>query len=181
MNHDRFHHPWHSLPYGDNAPETVMSIIEIQRGSKAKYELDKESGFLRLDRVLASHLSYPFHYGFIPQTYCDDQDPLDILVLCTEALIPLTIVEATVVGAMKMVDCGQQDDKIISVATHDPFLKHIRDLSDIDAQTLSSIHHFFEEYKKPENKIVKVEEFIDRKQAYTIIKKSIDFYKKSFK
>lgn len=177
---DRFYHPWHSLPIGKHAPESVQSIIEIQMGSKAKYELDKETGFLRLDRVLASNLSYPFHYGFIPQTYSEDTDPLDILILCSENLLPLSIVEATVIGGLKLVDGGEQDDKIIAYATHDPFMKNIKNLSDINEETRNTIKHFFEEYKKPEGKTVVVERFMERSEAVDVVQQSIELYKKNF-
>lgn len=177
---EKFYHPWHSLSAGENVPETVHGIIEITQGSKAKYELDKQTGFLRLDRVLAANLRYPFHYGFIPRTYCDDNDPLDILILCSEPLLPLSIVEATVLGAVKMIDNGEQDDKIISVATHDPFSKIYKELTDIPPVTLSAIKSFFEEYKVPENKMVTVERFLNRNEAYTLIENALDAYKKTF-
>ena len=178
---DRFFHPWHSLSVGSNAPVTVQSIIEIQQGSKAKYELDKPTGFLRLDRILSSHLRYPFHYGFIPQTYCPDDDPLDILLLCSEELVPLSIVEATVLGAVKMIDGGEQDDKIIAVATHDPAMKKIKNLHDLNSETLENIRHFFENYKKPEGKEVVIEQFLEKDEAQKIVEKSIELYKKTFK
>jgi inorganic pyrophosphatase len=177
---DRFFHPWHSVPIGDNAPEQVQSIIEIQQGSKAKYELDKLTGFLRLDRVLASNLTYPFHYGFIPQTYCPDDDPLDILILCSEQLLPLSIVEATVLGAVKMIDGGEQDDKIIARATHDPFMKQVNDLTQINPEQIEMIRSFFEQYKKPEGKDVVIEGFLDKKEAIALVEQSIDQYKNKF-
>lgn len=178
---DRFFHPWHSLEVGKKAPTHVNSIIEIQQGSKAKYELDKLTGFLRLDRILSSDLRYPFHYGYIPQTYCPDNDPLDILIVCSETLLPLSIVEATVLGAVKMLDGGEQDDKIIAVATHDPAMKHIKNLSDFNQETLKTIRYFFEHYKKPEDKEVIIEQFLDKDEAEKIVEKSIELYKKTFK
>ncbi|MGE0206704.1 MAG: inorganic diphosphatase [Candidatus Babeliales bacterium] len=177
---DRFFHPWHSLSVGENAPETVQSIIEIQQGSKAKYELDKPTGFLRLDRILSSHLHYPFHYGYIPQTYCPDEDPLDILIVCTEKLLPLSIVEATVLGAVKMIDGGKQDDKIIAVATHDPAMKQKKELTDLNEQILETIKHFFENYKKPEGKEVIIEKFLSKKEAQNIVNESIALYNSTF-
>jgi inorganic pyrophosphatase len=180
VHSDRFFHPWHSLPIGENAPERVQSIIEIQQGSKAKYELDKLTGFLRLDRVLASNLSYPFHYGFIPQTYGQDNDPLDILILCMENLLPLSIVEATILGGIKMIDDKHQDDKIIAVATYDPFMNHKKELADINPEVLNTIKQFFQEYKKPENKEVEVQGFMQRSEALECIQKSIERYKKAF-
>lgn len=178
---DRFFHPWHSLSVGEHAPKTVQSIIEIQQGSKTKYELDKPTGFLRLDRILGSHLHYPFHYGYIPQTYCPDDDPLDILIICTEKLLPLSIVEATVLGAVKMIDGGQQDDKIIAVVTHDPAMKNKKELNDLNSQTLETIRHFFENYKKPEKKEVIIEKFLEKDEAQEIVEKSIELYNETFK
>jgi inorganic pyrophosphatase len=179
-SYDRFFHPWHSVPIGNNAPEKVQSIIEIQQGSKAKYELDKLTGFLRLDRILASNLSYPFHYGFIPQTYCPDDDPLDILILCSEQLNPLSIVEATVLGAVEMIDGGQQDDKIIARATNDPFMKHINDLDQISPEQLKTIRSFFEQYKKPEGKTVVIKKFLNKTEATALVEQSIERYKTTF-
>lgn len=175
-----FFHPWHSLNFGTNSPITVNSVIEITQNSKAKYELDKETGFLRLDRILATDLRYPFHYGFIPQTYCDDKDPLDILILSSEKLVPLSIVNVKVLGGIDMVDQGEQDDKIIGVVPSDPIMKNFEELYDINEDILNSIKHFFEEYKKPEGKEVQVNGFLKRREAQKIIKESIELYKKEF-
>jgi inorganic pyrophosphatase len=176
MHSDRFFHPWHSISIGTHVPESVPAIIEIQQGSKAKYELDKTTGFLRLDRVLATNLSYPAHYGFIPQTYCEDNDPLDVLIICSERLLPLSIVEVTIVGAMKMIDGGEQDDKLIAVATHDPLMANKRQLSDINAEILETIKHFFEHYKQRENKKVVIEAFVEKEAAQKILTSSINLY-----
>ncbi len=129
-------HPWHSVDTGKNAPTTVKSIIEIPKGSKGKYELDKASGLLRLDRVLFSSVHYPANYGFIPHTYCDDRDPLDILVICSIELFPMSIVEAKVIGAMEMIDGDERDDKIISVAENDMSVNYINELSGLPPDTL---------------------------------------------
>lgn len=179
-DYSKFFHPWHLLSPGEKAPEIVNSVIEITKGSKTKYELDKKTGFLRLDRILASDLCYPFHYGYIPQTYFEDNDPLDILILCSEQLLPLSIVETRVIGAVEMIDSGEQDDKIIGVAANDPFMQKIQSLDDLDPATLDSIRHFFEEYKKPENKKVEIKNFLDKETTYKIISKSIDLYNKTF-
>ena len=178
--YSQFFHPWHSLSTGENAPEIVNAIIEITRGSKAKYELEKTTGFLKLDRILASDLCYPFHYGYIPQTYYEDNDPLDILILCSEALLPLSIVEVKVLGAVEMIDSGIRDDKIIGVAATDPFMKHINSLENIDQATLNSIKHFFEEYKKPEGKVVEIKKFFNKEEAQKIVSESVELYKKTF-
>lgn len=177
---DRFFHPWHSISPGDDAPNQVNGIIEIQQGSKAKYELDKKTGCLRLDRILSSHLCYPFHYGFIPQTYCQDSDPLDILILCAEQLTPMSIVQATVLGVIKMVDGGEQDDKIIAIASNDPLMKHITNLDELCQTVVQSIVYFFQEYKKPEGKVVVIESVESREVARKIIMQAIDLYAHTF-
>lgn len=173
-------HPWHTLSHGKDAPVTVNSIVEIARESKAKYELDKETGFLRLDRVLNTDLRYPFHYGFIPQTYCDDNDPLDIIILCSEPLLPLSIVETTIVGAINMIDGGEIDYKIIGVATYDPYVQRIKDLNDIAKERLATFRFFFEHYKQQENKKVEIKGFLDKKAAQKLVLESIQMYKNTF-
>ena len=147
-------HPWHQVSPGDNIPEVVNAIIEIPKGSKAKYEIDKESGLLKLDRVLFSSVMYPANYGFIPQTYCDDKDPLDILVLCSIDVFPMSIIEAKVVGVMHMVDNGEQDDKIIAVAKNDMSVNYINDLNELPPHAMTEIVRFFKDYKKLEGKNV---------------------------
>ena len=173
--------PWHSVKYGDNAPEVVTGIIEIPKGSKAKYELDKESGLLKLDRVLFSSVHYPANYGFIPQTYCDDQDPLDILVLCSIDVDPMCIIEAKVIGVMQMIDNNEEDDKIIAVAKNDMSVNYINELTELPPHTLLEIRRFFEDYKKLENKEVIVENFLGRQEAYEIIERSIELYNTTFR
>ena len=125
------HNPWHEVSYGAEAPEVVTAIIEISKGSKAKYELDKETGMLRLDRVLFSAVHYPANYGFIPQTYCDNKDPLDILVISQIDVQPLCLVEAKVIGVMRMIDGGEADDKIIAVANNDVSVNYMSDISQL--------------------------------------------------
>ena len=120
--------PWHCVPYGSNAPQFVNAIIEIPINSNVKYELDKDSGLLKLDRVLFSSVHYPANYGFIPQTYCDDKDPLDILVLCSVKVQPLCLIQAKVIGVMKMIDQDQEDDKIIAVAKNDMSVSKYNDI-----------------------------------------------------
>jgi inorganic pyrophosphatase len=169
--------PWHSVSFGKNAPEIVNGIIEIPKGSRAKYELDKESGLLKLDRVLYSSVYYPANYGFIPQTYCDDKDPLDILILSQIQIVPLCIVQARVIGVMRMIDGGEADDKIIAVAADDISVSHIDDINKLPAMFMEEIRHFFEEYKRLENKTVRVEEFQNAETAHQIILQSIEDYK----
>lgn len=173
-------HPWHQIPPGSRAPEIVTGIIEIPKGSRAKYELDKESGLLKLDRVLYSSVYYPANYGFIPQTYCDDNDPLDILVLSQIDFVPLCLVEARVIGVMRMLDSGDADDKIIAVAAHDVSVNHIRSIAELPPHFTQELRHFFEEYKKLENKTVVIEHFHDVVTAQQIVQQSITDYRQKF-
>ncbi|SES78278.1 inorganic diphosphatase [Hymenobacter actinosclerus] len=172
--------PWHDVSRGDNVPQTVTGIIEIPKGSKAKYELDKDSGMLKLDRVLFSAVHYPAAYGFIPKTYCDDNDPLDILVLCSVEIVPMCLVEAKVIGVMQMVDGDEEDDKIIAVAAHDISVNHYNELDDLPPHTLREMQRFFEDYKALEHKSVTVQRFLPREEAYRIIDESIRLYNETF-
>ncbi|WP_019946538.1 inorganic diphosphatase [Hymenobacter aerophilus] len=172
--------PWHDVSRGDNTPTTVTGIIEIPKGSKAKYELDKDSGMLKLDRVLFSAVHYPAAYGFIPKTYCDDKDPLDILVLCSVEIVPMCLVEAKVIGVMQMVDGDEEDDKIIAVAAHDISVNHYNELDDLPPHTLREMQRFFEDYKALEHKSVTVQRFLPREEAYRIIEESIVLYNQTF-
>ena len=165
--------PWHRVPIGDNIPDVVQGIIEIPKNTRAKYELDKDSGLLKMDRVIYSSMYYPANYGFIPQTYCDDQDPLDILVLSQITIVPMCIVSAKVIGAMRMLDNGEKDDKIIAVAENDMSVNHINDISELGRHFIKEMQNFFEDYKKLENKTVEVEDFQDAKTAKKILNKAI--------
>jgi inorganic pyrophosphatase len=173
-------HPWHQVSPGDNIPEVVNAIIEIPKGSKAKYEIDKESGLLKLDRVLFSSVMYPANYGFIPQTYCDDKDPLDILVLCSIDVFPMSIIEAKVVGVMHMVDNGEQDDKIIAVAKNDMSVNYINDLNELPPHAMTEIVRFFKDYKKLEGKNVTIEHLLGVRYAHKVITESMELYKSTF-
>lgn len=168
--------PWHKVSHGKEAPEFVNGIIEIPQATRAKYELDKESGLLTLDRVLFSSMYYPANYGFIPQTYCDDKDPLDILILSQITIVPMCIVPAKVIGVMRMLDGGEFDDKIIAVAAHDMSVNHYNDISQLPKHFLKELRNFFEDYKKLENKTVLVEEFQDSAVAKEIVLQSIKDY-----
>ncbi len=174
-------HPWHGVSYGDGAPRIVNAVIEIPQGSRAKYEIDKESGLLKLDRVIYSSFYYPCNYGFIPQTYGGDKDPLDILVITTLAVQAMCLMEAKVVGVMQMIDSGDADDKIIAVAAKDPGVNHYNNIEELPKHFFDELRHFFQEYKKLENKTVTVEEFGDKSTALKIIQNAIDFYKENFK
>src|SRR5215831_9018076 len=173
-------HPWHGVYYGENAPKTVNALIEIPQGSRAKYEVDKASGLLRLDRVIYSSFHYPVNYGFIPQTLGQDNDPLDILVLCSQSIQALCLVEATVIGNMQMIDQGQMDDKIIAVAAKDPSVSHYQKMDDIPQHFLAELKNFFEQYKVLENKKVEIDNFQDKAAALKIIKDSIKYYQETF-
>lgn len=172
--------PWHDVSIGEGQPDIVRAIIEISKGSKAKYELDKETGMLKLDRVLFSSFYYPINYGLIPRTLGDDHDPLDILVLSQVDFEPLCLVRAKVIGVMRMVDSGEGDDKIIAVAADDASVNHIESASELPAHFYSELRHFFEEYKTLENKTVLVEEFQDRETAFAIIAAAIENYRAKF-
>lgn len=172
--------PWHDVELGPDAPDVVDAIIEISMGSKAKYELDKNSGMLRLDRVLYSSVHYPANYGFMPRTLGDDNDPLDILVLSQMAIQPLCIVRAKVIGVMQMLDDGEGDDKLIAVAADDMSVAHINSINDLPEHLGSEIVQFFREYKRLENKTVVVEELQGAEMAKTILRKAIEDYKVAF-
>ena len=169
--------PWHSVEIGDDAPNEVNGIIEIPTATRAKYELDKVSGLLKMDRVLYSSIYYPANYGFIPRTYCDDGDPLDILVLSQITIVPLCIVPAKVIGVMRMLDQGEHDDKIIAVAQNDMSVQHFNDISELPKHFVKELRNFFEDYKKLEKKEVEVKDFLDADIAKLIVKQAITDYK----
>lgn len=175
------HHPWHGVTPGEGAPRVVNAVIEIPQGSRAKYEIDKPSGLLKLDRVIYSSFHYPINYGFIPQTLGQDGDPLDILVLCSQSIQPLCLVEATVIGNMQMIDTGKQDDKIIAVAAKDPSVNHYKNVEELPSHFLAELKNYFEQYKVLENKKVEIDNFQDKAAALKIIEEALDFYKSNFK
>ena len=172
--------PWHDVSVGENAPEVVNSIIEISKGSRNKYELDKETGLLKLDRVLYSSVYYPHNYGFIPRTLGDDRDPLDIIVLSSLSVVPMCLVSAKVIGVMLMVDHGDNDEKIIAVSENDMSVNHLNEISELPVHFQKELRSFFEDYKKLEDKTVIVEEFQDRSKALDIILHCQDNYKNAF-
>lgn len=173
-------HPWHGATYGERTPDIVNALIEIPQGSRTKYEIDKKTGLLKLDRVIFSSFHYPVNYGFIPQTLGLDNDPLDILVLCSQSIQPLCLVEATVIGNMQMIDTGDRDDKIIAVATNDPSVNHITEIDELPPHFINELRNYFEQYKVLENKQVQIDAFQSKEEAYEIIKDSIELYKQKF-
>jgi inorganic pyrophosphatase len=173
-------HPWHEASAGVNPPEFVNGIIEISSGMRTKYEVDKETGLLKLDRVLYSSVFYPANYGFIPKSLGEDNDPLDIMILCREPIQPLCLVPARVVGVMRMVDQGLADDKILAVAENDANTKHLSDISELANHFKLELKEFFESYKKLENKVVSVPDFQNKTIAMDIVNESLAYYKTKF-
>ena len=172
-------HPWHDSYIDDAQIATAFpAVIEIPKGSTNKYELDKETGLLRLDRVLYSAVYYPADYGFIPRTFCDDGDPLDVLVLGQEPVYPLTIVEARAIGVMRMRDDKGIDDKIIAISVRDPAFADYTDHSQLPAHVLRQVRRFFEDYKVLERRQVVVEDLLGPVQAHEIIREALEMYRK---
>ena len=170
--------PWHKVSAGKNAPEVVNGVIEIPKNTRAKYELDKDSGLLILDRVLYSSMYYPANYGFIPQTYCDDKHPLDILILSQITIVPMCIVSAKVIGVLRISDSGDLDDKIIAVAENDMSVDHLNDISELPEHFFKELKNFFEDYKKLEEGSVEVDDFKGAEVARKIIQQNMEDYKK---
>ncbi|MEG0977793.1 MAG: inorganic diphosphatase [Bacilli bacterium] len=171
---------WHNVNRERINPNKFLACIEISKGSKCKYELDKETGALRLDRVLYTSTIYPHNYGFIPKTLSEDRDPLDVLVLCSEPIISLALMEAVPIGVLMMTDSGEQDEKIIAVAASDPFYSCYKDITELPAHILEEISHFFKVYKELEDKETIIESFYDAKVAKKIICECLERYKEKF-
>lgn len=171
---------WHDLSLGEKAPDEFRVIIECPKGSKNKYEIDKETGLITLDRAMKTSQDYPFDYGFAPQTLWDDNDPLDVVVLSTYPLHPGILLTVRPVAVMRMVDCGDGDDKIIAVPVKDPRWDEVTDLAHINKHFLKEMQHFFETYKSIENKVVTVSGFEGKEKAIEAVVKSIGLYKDKF-
>lgn len=172
---------WHEIGAGESVPEVVNVIVEIPKGSKNKYEIDKETGLIKLDRAMKSSQDYPFDYGFVPQTLWEDGDALDVILLTTYPLAIGILVEARPVAVMRMIDGGEGDDKIIAVPKNDPRWEEVRDLSDINKHTIKEIQHFLETYKSIEGKSVEISGVEGREQALEAVKKGLQMYQEKFK
>jgi inorganic pyrophosphatase len=172
--------PWHDFKEERIQIDNFVSVIEIPKGSKNKYELDKDSGMLRLDRILYTSTHYPANYGFIPRTLSEDGDPLDVLVLCQETLEPLSILECYPIGLITMIDENEEDEKIVAVPLNDPFLNNYTDISELPQHQFQEIKHFFEIYKYLENKETRVDKICGREEAIATLVKCKNAYKKVF-
>jgi inorganic pyrophosphatase len=171
-------HPWHDVELPAAPDADVPAVIEIPTGSKVKYELDKASGLLLVDRILFSAVHYPANYGFVPQTYCDDGDPLDILVYCQEPIVPLAIMRARIIGVMKMRDDQGEDDKLVAVHADDPEYQDYADVGDMPAHRLRELKRFFEDYKALENKTVRVSTPRGRREGLRVLKSAAALYQR---
>lgn len=167
---------WHDIARSRITPADFLAVIEIEKGSKKKYELDKESGLLILDRILYTSTHYPANYGFIPRTYAEDKDPLDVLVLCSEPIEPLVLVHAYPIGVISMIDNGSNDDKIIAIPFEDPTYNGYRSIDALPGHIFSEMEHFFRVYKELENKATAVNEVRGQKEALEIVSAAIERY-----
>ncbi len=174
-------HAWHDLPIGPLAPDEFPGVVEIPKGGKVKYELDKDTGLLKVDRVLHSSVVYPANYGFIPQTLGDDDDPLDILALMQEPVLPLAMLRLRPIGMMTMIDDGQRDEKIISVHLDDPEYAGYTDITELQPHRLAELRRFFQDYTALENKDVLVQDFLGPDEAKKIVKAAIAYYRETFR
>src|SRR5215211_2856573 len=171
-------HPWHDVPIGDAVPEEFTALIEIPKGSKVKYELDKETGLLKVDRILYSSVIYPANYGFIPRTLGDDDDPLDVLVLMQEEIQPLSILRARPIGMMHMVDEGQDDEKIICIHLDDPEYRSYERFEELPEHRITELQRFFQDYKVLEGKEVDVGDVSSPEEAVEAVRHSMELYDK---
>lgn len=170
---------WHDIDQKRIKSEDFYAVIEISKGSKNKYELDKKTGLIMLDRILYTSTHYPENYGFIPLTYADDLDPLDVLVLCSEPLIPMSLVRCYPIGVIRMVDGNYNDDKILAVAYNDPNLNHYKEISDVPTHLINEIEHFFSVYKNLEHKSTTGFKIEGKKEAISIIEKALSNYQEN--
>lgn len=171
---------WHEINKERIKKDDFIGVVEIAKGGDVKYELDKETGMLRLDRVLYTATHYPTNYGFIPRTYAEDNDPLDVLILCNEQIIPLTLVECYPIGVLIMNDNGEEDEKIIAISKKDPYLNEYEDISSLPRHISDEIKHFFEVYKQLEGKTTTVDRMLGREDAEKIIEKCMNAYEEKW-
>lgn len=171
---------WHDINPSRVTPEDFIAVIEIEKGSKKKYELDKETGHIILDRILYTSTHYPANYGLIPRTYAEDGDPLDVLVLCSENLYPLSLVRCYPIGVMAMLDSGKLDEKIIAIPFNDPNYNEYHDISELPSHIFSEMRHFFTVYKTLEGKETVVNDVSGAGEAKEVIKKCLDAYIEKF-
>jgi inorganic pyrophosphatase len=169
-------HPWHDVALPENLEDPLPAIIEIGKGSKVKYELDKRSGLLMVDRILFSAVHYPANYGFVPRTFCDDGDPLDVLVFCQEPIHPLSVMRAKVIGVMKMRDEKGEDDKLVAVHADDPEYADFEDVSELPQHRMRELRQFFEDYKNLEHKMVVVSDPLGRDEAIDVLRDAVEMY-----
>ncbi|MCX6766827.1 MAG: inorganic diphosphatase [Candidatus Moranbacteria bacterium] len=172
---------WHDISLGEKSPEEFNVIIENPKGNKNKYEIDKETGLIKLDRAMKTSQDYPFDYGFAPQTYWEDGDALDVVVLATYPIHPGILLVVRPVAVIHMTDSGDSDDKIIAVPVEDPRWDNVKDLSDINPHSIKEFQHFFETYKSIDNKVVTIEGVEGKDKAIETVKKSVELYKEKFK
>lgn len=171
----------HDISAGDNLPNEINVIVEINKGSLNKYELDKETGLIMLDRVSHTAQTFPFDYGFVPQTHWHDGDPLDVILMTTSPLIPGILVKARPIAVMDMIDSGESDAKVIAVPVGDPRFAHMHDLADINPHFVKEVTHFYENYKKLQNKVVTIPTVRDAQAAHDVVTEAAELYKKEFK
>ncbi len=171
---------WHDISPKRITPEDFICVVEISKGSKKKYELDKETGLIMLDRILYTSTHYPANYGFIPRTYGDDEDPLDVLLLCSEPLEPMSLVRAFPIGVISMIDNGRNDEKIIAIPFGDPTYNQYTDIEQLPKHIFDEMRHFFKVYKNLEHKTTAVDEVMAKSEAIKIIKEAIDRYVENF-
>lgn len=171
---------WHEVSAGKDVPHIINVIVEIPKGSKNKYEIDKETGLIKLDRAMKSAQDYPFDYGFVPQTLWEDNDALDVILLTTYPLFPGILVEARPVAVMRMIDGGEGDDKIIAVPKNDPRWEEVQDLTDINKHTVKEIQHFLETYKSIEGKSVVISGIEGKSAAFEAVQKGLALYSEAF-
>lgn len=172
---------WHEVSFGKNAPKSFHAIVENPRGNKNKYEIDKETGLIKLDRPMKTAQDFPFDYGFVPQTYWHDGDPLDVVILSTYPIAPGVLVEVRPVAVMRMIDCGERDEKIIAVPVSDPRWEKVQNLNHLNPYTLKEFTHFFETYKTiEEGKKVEIKKIEGKKETMEVIKEAIALYREKF-